>query len=69
MQDNKSTLSFIGKFFNWLGESFLKTTPGKLFSLFIQTILSFFSENRNLRTDFRNVVLQTPNRRRSAAWR
>lgn len=59
MQDNKSTLSFIGKFFNWLGESFLKTTPGKLFSLFIQTILSFFSENRNLRTDFRNVVLQT----------
>lgn len=59
MENEKSTLSPLGKFFNWIGVLFLKTTPGKLFSLFVRTILSFFSVNRNFRTDFRNVVLQT----------
>ena len=59
MENEKSTLSLIGKIFDWLGKAFLKTTPGKLFALFVKTILSFFSANRNFRTDFRNVVLQT----------
>ena len=36
MENEKSTLSPIGKIFDWLGKAFLKTTPGKLFALFVK---------------------------------
>lgn len=54
----KSELTFLGIAFEKFGKAFLGTTLGKLFSLFWQSVISLFDSNRNLRTDFRNVMLQ-----------
>lgn len=58
MRKKKSNLTFVGVGFERVGKAFLGTTVGKLFSLFSMAIFSLFDSNRNLRTDFRNVMLQ-----------
>lgn len=58
MRKKKSDLTFAGVGFERIGKAFLGTTVGKLFSLFSMAIFSLFDSNRNLRTDFRNVMLQ-----------
>ncbi len=58
MRKKKSDLTFAGVGFERIGKAFLGTTVGKLFSLFSRAIFSLFDSNRNLRTDFRNVMLQ-----------
>ncbi len=55
----KSELTLIGKIFEKGGNAFLQTTPGKLFALFVNSLVSLFDDNRNLRTDLRNVMMQT----------
>lgn len=54
----KSGLTIFGAPFEKLGKAFLGTTFGKLFSLFVRSLISLFDSNRNLRTDVRNVMMQ-----------
>ncbi|HOG67959.1 MAG TPA: ABC transporter permease [Fibrobacteraceae bacterium] len=51
-------LTLPGRFFCWLGVVFLSTTFGQQFTLFIKTVASIFSRNRNFKTDSKNIINQ-----------
>lgn len=51
-------LTPIARPFQWLGLKFLRSTLGRLTSLFLHAAASLFSEKRNFKTDMRNIISQ-----------
>lgn len=51
-------LTLPGSIFDRLGRHFLSTVLGKQVLLFFQAVVSLFSENRDFKTDFRNILRQ-----------
>lgn len=51
-------LTFLAAPLQWLGLKFLRSTPGRLASLFLHAVLSLFSDKRNFKTDMRNIIVQ-----------
>lgn len=47
-----------GALFNQIGKRFLSTVFGKQLLLFFRTVHALFSEERNFRTDLRNIIRQ-----------